>query len=312
MAGASLSLRCPLPLAPSSSGIYIRSDSGRLLDSSLFVQGGRPLPSISQGIVSGLRICHGNVRPRHEVSARRPLERKYRPLKCMAEDLTPDNVTVLVAGGGGVGMDVLVQLSKAGGWVTGLQRGEKFRSEIEGLGAMLALGDLMKPATIDKALRSNSFDAVICTAGGGLTDIKVDSEGAINLMEATKKAGIKRFVLVSSIGAGNSAAAIPEQEMKILGPVLAEKAKAEEHLKASGLTYTIIRPGGLLAGAATGTGLLTEDTTVCGAITRGEVASLLLRCLFDRRSEGKVLSAIDAEKRMPSTATSYIVEFEVE
>ena len=62
-------------------------------------------------------------------------------------------------------MDTLRQMATAGSWVTALHRGEKFRAEIEGLGSMLALGDVMKPPTIDRALRGNSFDAVVCTVG---------------------------------------------------------------------------------------------------------------------------------------------------
>ena len=55
-----------------------------------------------------------------------------------------DNCTVLVVGGGGTGMELLRQLAKTGSWVTALQRGEKFRPEIESLGAMLAVGDVMQ------------------------------------------------------------------------------------------------------------------------------------------------------------------------
>jgi D-arabinose 1-dehydrogenase-like Zn-dependent alcohol dehydrogenase len=71
----------------------------------------------------------------------------------------------LVVGGGGVGMETVRALAKAGSWVTAYQRGEKFRKEIEGLGSMLALGDVLDVATIEKVLRSNSFDAIVCTVG---------------------------------------------------------------------------------------------------------------------------------------------------
>ncbi|CAI7912567.1 unnamed protein product [Closterium sp. NIES-53] len=57
-----------------------------------------------------------------------------------------------------------------------------------------------------------------------------------------------RLPQVSSIGAGDSKAAVPGKEMDVLGPVLVEKEKSEERLKASEkLKWTIVRPGGLLS-----------------------------------------------------------------
>eukprot|EP00270_Netrium_digitus_P005247 TRINITY_DN1689_c0_g1_i4.p1 TRINITY_DN1689_c0_g1~~TRINITY_DN1689_c0_g1_i4.p1 ORF type:complete len:333 (+),score=88.94 TRINITY_DN1689_c0_g1_i4:71-1000(+) len=221
--------------------------------------------------------------------------------------VTIDNSTVLVVGGGGLGMEVVRQLATAGSWVTAFQRGEKFRGEIEQLGAMLAIGDVMKPDTIEKALRSNTFDAVVCSVGGGIVDIKVDSEGVINLIDATKKAGVSRFVLVTSIGVGNSYESLTERSKEVLGPVLREKERAEEHLKASGLTWTIVRPGGLQSEPGTGNGVLTVDPRALGVISRADVAALILKLLFNEKSAGKVLAAVDSKKEYPFGPT---VEFE--
>lgn len=227
------------------------------------------------------------------------------------EPVTIDNSTVLVVGGGGLGMEVVRQMATAGSWITAFQRGEKFRKEIEQLGSMLSIGDVMVPGTLDKTLRSNSFDAVVCTVGGGIQDITVDSEGVINLISAAKKAGVSRFLLVTSIGVGDSASAVDERTMQVLGPVLKEKEKAEKVLKESGLDWTIIRPGGLLSDAPTGTGILTEDNSVVGVITRADVATLILKVIFDKRAEGKTLAAIDSAKKFPPMEAKEIKEFSV-
>jgi nucleoside-diphosphate-sugar epimerase len=56
-------------------------------------------------------------------------------------------------------------------------------------------------------------------------------QGNINLMEAAADKGVKKFVLVTSIGTGNSKEAPPPNVYEVLKPVLLEKEKAEERLK---------------------------------------------------------------------------------
>ena len=58
------------------------------------------------------------------------------------------------------------------------------------------------------------------------------------------------------------------------------------------LAYTIIRPGGLKSEPGTGNGVLTEDNSVCGAIHREDVASLLVEALFSSAADNKVSMAL--------------------
>jgi acetylglutamate kinase len=83
--------------------------------------------------------------------------------------------------------------------------------------------------------------------------------------------------------------------LQTLGAVLLEKDKAEQHLIRSGLSYTILRPGGLKSEPATGNGVLTEDPRVGGTIHRADVAALACRCLASARARNRVLSAIDRQ-----------------
>ena len=58
-------------------------------------------------------------------------------------------------------------------------------------------------------------------------------QGNINLIEAAAKKGVKKFILLTSIGVGDSKDAPPQQVYDVLKPVLVEKGKAEERLKVS-------------------------------------------------------------------------------
>jgi nucleoside-diphosphate-sugar epimerase len=76
----------------------------------------------------------------------------------------------------------------------------------------------------------DDLDAVVSTIGGTVTNPKADSEGNINLIEQAAKNGVKKFVLVTSIGTGDSKDAPGEEVYNVLKPVLLEKGKAEDAL----------------------------------------------------------------------------------
>lgn len=216
----------------------------------------------------------------------------------MASRLDPDNASILVCGGGGVALEVTRKLKDMGSWVWMLQRGESRRADIEGMMAIVVKGDAMSTDDLEKAFGSiEDVDAVVTTIGGTPADPSSDSQGNINVINAAKKKGVKKFVLVTSIGTGDSKDAPPEQVYGVLKPVLLQKEKAEQHLKeVGGMDYTIIRPGGLKNEAGTGKGVLTEDIRVCGAIHREDVADLIIKALFSSKADGKVLAAVDTEQ----------------
>ncbi|MBW4688054.1 MAG: SDR family oxidoreductase [Komarekiella atlantica HA4396-MV6] len=208
--------------------------------------------------------------------------------------MTSASYIFLAGASRGVGREIATYLTAQSLKVKALLRTEASAAELEAIGIQVVLGDALNADDVERAILTEPIHAVISTLGGLPTDAqRPDYFGNKNLVDAALKAGAKKFILVSSIGTGNSAVAVPPQVMQTLGPVLAEKHKAEQHLIASGLTYTIIRPGGLKSDPATGNGILSEDPRIIGTINRADVAQLVCRCLTSDRANNKILSAVD-------------------
>ena len=202
---------------------------------------------------------------------------------------------IFIAGASrGVGREIANYLTGENQKVKAMLRSDQSRADLEGMGIKVVMGDGLNVASVEQAMLEEPIQAVISTIGGLPKDgEKADYLGNKNLIDAAVKAGVKKFILVSSIGSGNSVVALPPQALETLKPVLIEKEKAEQYLIESGLIYTIIRPGGLKSEPATGNGVLTEDPRVAGTIHRADVAQLVCRCLESDAANNKVLSALD-------------------
>ncbi|MEG4515846.1 MULTISPECIES: SDR family oxidoreductase [unclassified Microcoleus] len=197
----------------------------------------------------------------------------------------------------GVGLEIAKCLIAQNMQVTALLRSPATSTELEAMGIKVVTGDALDAAAMEAAMAGGeSIYAVISTIGGLPKDgERADYLGNKNLIDAAVKAGVPKFILVSSIGSGNSVGALPPQALETLRPVLIEKEKAENHLIASGMIYTVIRPGGLKSEPATGNGILTEDCRVAGTIHRADVAQLVCQCLVSDAANNKVVSAVDRQ-----------------
>lgn len=209
--------------------------------------------------------------------------------------MSAESYIFLAGASRGVGREIAKCLVDKQLKVKALLRGETGRDELESMGIKTVTGDALNVGDVEKAMLGDEpVHAVISTIGGLPKDgERADYLGNKNLIDAAVKAGVRKFILVSSIGTGNSKVAVPPQALQTLGAVLAEKEKAEDRLINSGLTYTIVRPGGLKSEPATGSGILTEDCRIAGTIHRADVALLVCRCLFSEAANNKVLSALD-------------------
>ncbi len=195
----------------------------------------------------------------------------------------PPNGILVFGGTRATGLEVVKILAGRGEDVTAFVRPTSDVSQLKPLGVTLFTGDALEADSVKAAFESGSYRAVISSLGSRTGDNPVDDVGNINVAEAAKATGVDRMLMVSSIGAGESRTAIPFFVRWILGSALERKTRAENHITASGLNYTIIRPGGLGDGPATGTGVLNDDqqSFEWGRIPRTEVARLLVQALDD-------------------------------
>jgi uncharacterized protein YbjT (DUF2867 family) len=140
----------------------------------------------------------------------------------------------------------------------------------------------------------NGCDAVIFSAGsGGNTGhdktLLIDLDGAVKAMEAAEDLGIKRFVMVSALQAHHR-----ENWNTSLIPYYVAKHYADKILEASGLTYTIVRPGGLLNEPGTGR-VDAGENKERGSIPREDVARVVVETLSEDHTFGRSFDLVSGD-----------------
>ncbi|MBL8642470.1 MAG: SDR family oxidoreductase [Rhodospirillaceae bacterium] len=201
---------------------------------------------------------------------------------------------VLVFGGTrDTGLEIVRTLKAKGDNVVAFVRPSSDLTELKKLGVPTVTGDALNAEDVKAAIAGRKYRAVVSSLGGKRGEKRPDYEGVKNVVDGAKAAGVKRMVLVTAIGVGDSAGAVSPELHKLLGPVFAEKVKAEDYLKASGLTYTIVRPGGLRSGVPTGTAELTENKMAGSEIYREDLGQITAATIDDAKTFNKTYSAID-------------------
>ncbi|WP_419214280.1 SDR family oxidoreductase [Maribacter sp. X9] len=193
---------------------------------------------------------------------------------------------ILVAGANGTTGKKVVNLLKASQYFNpvAMVRKEEQLAQFKNEGIDTVLGDLEE----DLTHVVKNVDKVIFAAGsGGKKVVAVDQEGAKNLIEASKKANVKRFVMLSSMGADNPEAA---QDLK---EYLKAKHNADEYLKQSDLNYMIVRPGSLTNEKGTGKISLKRHFEEHGSITRDDVAQTLVHALHENAGSNETFEILE-------------------
>jgi uncharacterized protein YbjT (DUF2867 family) len=203
---------------------------------------------------------------------------------------------VAVVGANGQVGKYLVKLLQASGEFTpsAIVRKEEQVQSFKEKGVASSLVDL--EGNIDQIAEGlRGADAVVFTAGsGGSTGsdktLLIDLDGAVKTIEAAKQVDIDRFIIVSALQAHRR-----ENWNDSLLPYYAAKHYADKELERSGLTYTIIRPGGLLNEAGTGRVSAAENLSR-GSIPREDVARAIYASLTEKNTYNRGFDLISGNQ----------------
>jgi nucleoside-diphosphate-sugar epimerase len=202
---------------------------------------------------------------------------------------------VVIAGGHGkIGMLLGELLARRGDTVRGLIRNPAQADDLGAIGVEPVLCDL-EAEEADVAAAVRGADAAVFAAGAGPGSgaerkRTMDLGGAVRLVEAAKEEGVGRYLIVSSMGAGDP----PAEGGDIFGEYLRAKAEADRAVAASGLDFTIVRPGGLTD--EPGTGLVrVGESLERGQVSRADVAAVLAAALDDANAICKTFELVSGE-----------------
>ena len=203
---------------------------------------------------------------------------------------------VLVAGATGrTGQQIVRELNAAGFKVRALVRDPASARAVLGDSVEYATGDVRQRPTLDAALRGVRY--AISAIGATRKDPAnapefVDFQGVRNLAEAAAGAKLEQLVIVSSSGVTHK----DHMLNKMFNNVLLWKAQGEAAVRASGVPYTIVRPGGLTdkPGGQNGVRLEQGDQGT-GVIPRADVARVCVAALKSPAARNRTFELYSAQ-----------------
>jgi nucleoside-diphosphate-sugar epimerase len=204
---------------------------------------------------------------------------------------------VVIAGGHGqIALRLTENLAAEGHSVTGLIRNPDHAEDLTAIGGRPIVLDLEQADAehLGGLLASDmhgEVDAVVFAAGAGpgsgaARKDTVDRAASALLADAAERAGVRRFLQVSSMGVDQEPD--PSRD-EVWAAYIAAKAEAEEDLRGRDLDWVILRPGSLTNDPPTGLVHLAEPPVGRGEVTRGDVAAVLAELLRNPEVSKRVL-----------------------
>jgi uncharacterized protein YbjT (DUF2867 family) len=205
---------------------------------------------------------------------------------------------VVIAGGHGkVALALERLLAGRGDQAAGLIRNPAQAADVQQAGAEAVVCDLEAASAGDVAIVLSGADAVVFAAGAGpgsgiARKDSVDRAASVLMAGAAQQAGVRRFVQVSSMGAGR-----PPQPGRdeVWAAYITAKTAAEADLRSRDLDWTILRPGHLTDDPAAGRVRLAAPPVPAGAVSRADVAAVIAALLHEPGTSHHTLELVGGD-----------------
>jgi uncharacterized protein YbjT (DUF2867 family) len=205
--------------------------------------------------------------------------------------------TVIAGGHGKIALLLEGLLAERGDQAVGLVRNPAQLTDVQRAGAEAVLCDLETASAADVAALLSGADAVVFAAGAGpgsgvSRKDAVDRAASVLMAGAAEQAGVRRFVQISSMGAGQPPQAGADETW---AAYITAKTAAEDDLQARDLDWTILRPGGLTDAPAAGRVRLAAPPVPRGTIPRADVAAVIAALLSGPYARHQTLELVSGD-----------------
>jgi uncharacterized protein YbjT (DUF2867 family) len=218
---------------------------------------------------------------------------------------------VVVAGATGRMGKLVVKHLKAEGYeVRAMVRSLEKGRQVFGEDVTLVRADVTEPTTLPPLLAGADFviSAIGVSGRGEASPKDVDYGGSLALIDASKSAGIKKFIMVTSGGVTWWTHPINW----FSGDVLKWKRKAEQYLRVSGLTHVIVRPNGGLTNKPGNSNKIIftqNDGFPSSSISRDDVAIVCVKALMHKEANNKTFEVKNSDDGMVTSAVDWSKAF---
>ncbi len=214
---------------------------------------------------------------------------------------------IVIAGGHGK-IALLLEhiLAERGDQAVGLVRNPAHVTDVQKAGAEAVVCDLEAASADDVVVLLSGADAVVFAAGAGAGSgaprkDSVDRAASVLMADAAERAGVRRFVQISSMGAGRPPRPGADE---VWAAYITAKTAAEADLRARDLDWTILRPGGLTDTPATGKVRLAAPPVPGGTVSRADVAEVIAALLDNPGTRHQTLELVGGDSTVAAAVRS--------